>query len=265
MRVSLTADPVEECCLRRKSCARWGCGHPRSIWCRVRPAAERRSIWRRLPMRWRRSSRRWRTLCLPRNIRRSRWRLWAARSTDRERPEKRTSALPEAMDRVCCSRTERSSDPRCRRISSRRGTSFDATKENFCAMKQLIADALSWEELGEIHKTEYQFELGKGVLHKEAGRLTLPIRCNFVMPFADCEKVKAVILQARHAQGGRAGFFVPRFCDARRTLPDSMSRIWFGFSTVRIWRSPRPSSKTASWSETDAFTVRFSVKSRQSS
>ena len=61
-------------------------------------------------------------------------------------------------------------------------------------MKQLIADALSWEELGEIHKTEYQFELGKGVLHKEAGRLTLPIRCNFVMPFADCEKVKAVIL-----------------------------------------------------------------------
>ena len=61
-------------------------------------------------------------------------------------------------------------------------------------MKQLIADALSWEELGEIHKTEYQFELGKGVLHKEEGRLTLPIRCNFVMPFADCEKVKAVIL-----------------------------------------------------------------------
>lgn len=61
-------------------------------------------------------------------------------------------------------------------------------------MKQLIADALSWEELGEIHKTEYQFELGKGVLHKEAGRLTLPIHCNFVMPFADCEKVKAVIL-----------------------------------------------------------------------
>ena len=43
-------------------------------------------------------------------------------------------------------------------------------------MKQLIADALSWEELGEIHKTEYQFEIGKGVLHKEAGRLTLPIR-----------------------------------------------------------------------------------------
>ena len=33
-------------------------------------------------------------------------------------------------------------------------------------MKQLIADALSWEELGEIHKTEYQFEIGKGVLHK---------------------------------------------------------------------------------------------------
>ena len=42
-------------------------------------------------------------------------------------------------------------------------------------MKQLIADALSWEELGEIHKTEYQFELGKGVLHNvstwfEAGK-----------------------------------------------------------------------------------------------
>lgn len=37
-------------------------------------------------------------------------------------------------------------------------------------------------------------EIGKGMLHREAGRLTLPITCNFVMPFADCEKVKAVIL-----------------------------------------------------------------------
>ena len=82
-------------------------------------------------------------------------------------------------------------------------------------MKQLIADALSWEELGEIHKTEYQFELGKGVLHKEAGRLTLPIHCNFVMPFADCEKVKAVILHKLDMlKEVELDFFVPRFCDA---------------------------------------------------
>ena len=61
-------------------------------------------------------------------------------------------------------------------------------------MRQLIEDALSWDELGEVHRGEYQFEIGKGMLHREAGRLTLPITCNFVMPFADCEKVKAVIL-----------------------------------------------------------------------
>ena len=56
-------------------------------------------------------------------------------------------------------------------------------------MRQLIEDALSWDELGEVHRGEYQFEIGKGMLHREAGRLTLPITCNFVMPFADCEKV----------------------------------------------------------------------------
>ena len=61
-------------------------------------------------------------------------------------------------------------------------------------MRQLIEDALSWDELGEVHRGEYQFEIGKGMLQREAGRLTLPITCNFVMPFADCEKVKAVIL-----------------------------------------------------------------------
>ena len=61
-------------------------------------------------------------------------------------------------------------------------------------MRQLIEDALSWDELGEVHRGEYQFEIGKGMLHRQAGRLTLPITCNFVMPFADCEKVKAVIL-----------------------------------------------------------------------
>ena len=44
-------------------------------------------------MRWRRSSRRWRTLCLPRDIRQSRWRLWAARSTDREDHEKVAAAM----------------------------------------------------------------------------------------------------------------------------------------------------------------------------
>ena len=61
-------------------------------------------------------------------------------------------------------------------------------------MKQLIEDALSWELLGEVHKNEYHFEIGKGTLHQDNGTLTLPITANFVMPYADCEKIKAVVL-----------------------------------------------------------------------
>ena len=63
-------------------------------------------------------------------------------------------------------------------------------------MREIIDGAICWEAIGDENrdKTEYKFTLGKGVIHKDTGVLTLPVTLNFVMPFLDCEKIKAVIL-----------------------------------------------------------------------
>ena len=63
-------------------------------------------------------------------------------------------------------------------------------------MRKIIDGAISWEQIGDgkRDKTEYKYTLGKGVIHKDTGVLTLPVTLNFVMPFLDCEKIKAVIL-----------------------------------------------------------------------
>lgn len=60
-------------------------------------------------------------------------------------------------------------------------------------MKNLISESIDWEALGG-QKSEYRFELGKGVIHKETGVLDMPVRLNFVIPFLDCEKIKAIII-----------------------------------------------------------------------
>ncbi len=60
-------------------------------------------------------------------------------------------------------------------------------------MKNLISRSIDWEALGG-EKNEYKFELGKGVIHRESGVLEMPVRLNFVMPFLDYEKIKALII-----------------------------------------------------------------------
>lgn len=63
-------------------------------------------------------------------------------------------------------------------------------------MRKIIDSAICWETIGDENrdKTEYKYVLGKGVIHKETGVLTLPITLNFVIPFLECEKIKAIII-----------------------------------------------------------------------
>lgn len=60
-------------------------------------------------------------------------------------------------------------------------------------MKDLIRGSINWDALGG-QKSEYRFELGKAVIHKDTGVLDVPVRLNFVMPFLDYEKIKAIII-----------------------------------------------------------------------
>ena len=60
-------------------------------------------------------------------------------------------------------------------------------------MKDLIRGSINWDALGG-QKNEYRFELGKAVIHKDTGVLDMPVRLNFVMPFLDYEKIKAIII-----------------------------------------------------------------------
>ena len=60
-------------------------------------------------------------------------------------------------------------------------------------MKKLIEESIDWEALGG-RKSEYSFELGKAVIHKETGVLDIPVRLNFIVPFLDCKKIEAIIV-----------------------------------------------------------------------
>ncbi len=60
-------------------------------------------------------------------------------------------------------------------------------------MKNLIQESINWDALGG-EKSEYRFELGKGVIHKETGVLEMTVHLNFVMPFEDYEKIKALVI-----------------------------------------------------------------------
>lgn len=60
-------------------------------------------------------------------------------------------------------------------------------------MKDLIRGSINWDALGG-QKSEYRFELGKAVIHKDTGVLDMPVRLNFVMPFLDYERIKAIII-----------------------------------------------------------------------
>lgn len=63
-------------------------------------------------------------------------------------------------------------------------------------MREIIDGAIGWEKIGTVkrNKDEYRYTLGKGVIHRETGVLTLPLTLNFVVPFSDCEKIRAIII-----------------------------------------------------------------------
>ena len=54
-------------------------------------------------------------------------------------------------------------------------------------MREIIDGAIGWEKIGTVkrNKDEYRYTLGKGVIHRETGVLTLPLTRNFVVPFSD--------------------------------------------------------------------------------
>ena len=55
-------------------------------------------------------------------------------------------------------------------------------------MREIIDGAIGWEKIGTVkrNKDEYRYTLGKGVIHRET--------LNFVVPFLDCEKIRAIII-----------------------------------------------------------------------
>ncbi len=62
-------------------------------------------------------------------------------------------------------------------------------------MRKLIDSVVDWEGLtgGRIDKEEYRFELGQGVMHKETGVLVIPMTLNFVLPYDELLKIKALV------------------------------------------------------------------------
>ena len=62
-------------------------------------------------------------------------------------------------------------------------------------MRNLIASAVDWEGItgGRLSQNEYIYELGQGTLHKETGVLVIPMTLNFVLPYDDLLKIKAIV------------------------------------------------------------------------
>lgn len=61
-------------------------------------------------------------------------------------------------------------------------------------MKNLIENSISWNRLGRRSKSEYEFAIEKAVMSREDNTFEMDIKANFVMPFEDVLKVKAIIL-----------------------------------------------------------------------
>ena len=62
-------------------------------------------------------------------------------------------------------------------------------------MKNLIREAVDWNVItdGRVKSEDFYFELGQGVMHKETGVLVVPMTLNFVMPFDELLKIKAIV------------------------------------------------------------------------
>lgn len=61
-------------------------------------------------------------------------------------------------------------------------------------MINLIEGIINWNKLGKYPRDRYKFSLGRAQMSQESATLSLDIELNFVMPFEDVEKIKAVII-----------------------------------------------------------------------
>src|SRR5665648_42962 len=61
-------------------------------------------------------------------------------------------------------------------------------------MKNLIENTISWNKIGRHAKQEYSFSLGRAKMSKDGSVLTLDIELNFVLPYEDILRIKALII-----------------------------------------------------------------------
>lgn len=61
-------------------------------------------------------------------------------------------------------------------------------------MINLIEGIINWTRLGQHPRDSYKFSLGRAQMSQESATLSLDIELNFVMPFEDVEKIKAVVI-----------------------------------------------------------------------
>ena len=62
-------------------------------------------------------------------------------------------------------------------------------------MRKLIENTIDWQALtgGRLDKENFIIELGQGVMHKETGVLVIPMTLNFVLPYDDLLRIKALV------------------------------------------------------------------------
>jgi len=75
-------------------------------------------------------------------------------------------------------------------------------------MKTLIESTISWNKIGRHPKQDYRFSLGKAKMSKDGSVLTIEVELNFVVPFEDVLRLKALILnQIPHLKKVEFEFF----------------------------------------------------------
>ena len=60
-------------------------------------------------------------------------------------------------------------------------------------MKNLIENTITWTKIGKHSKSEYRYVIEKAAISKENLILNIDMRLNFVVPFSDVLRIKALI------------------------------------------------------------------------
>lgn len=61
-------------------------------------------------------------------------------------------------------------------------------------MINLVESTINWSKLGKHPRDSYKFSIGRAQMSKESATLSLAIELNFVMPFDDVQRMKAIII-----------------------------------------------------------------------